>query len=207
VVFSFGTRRAIFTALLGQAANSDGGTVFKLDKTGKETVLHAFTGGADGNAPWAGVIRDSAGNVYGTTLYCGDVTCHAGGYDGCGVVFKLSKSGEETILHTFEGGMNDGASPLAALVRDSSGNLYGTTDSGGGLSCPAGNPGCGVVFKIDAANTFTVLHAFTGGNDGLGPVGGVILDSGGNLYGTAGEGGGTGCNGGLGCGVVFKIAP
>jgi len=181
------------------------GTVFKLDKTGKETVLHSFTGGADGNTPRAGVIRDSAGNLYGTTLYGGDLTCNAGGFDGCGVVFKLSKSGQETILHTFEGGTNDGSAPLAGLVRDSSGNLYGSTVSGGGLSCTNGDLGCGIVFKINATQTFTVLHAFTGGSDGLGPVGGVILDSAGNLYGTAGEAG-TGC-GGFGCGVIFKITP
>jgi uncharacterized repeat protein (TIGR03803 family) len=183
------------------------GTVFKLDKTGKETVLHSFTGGADGNGPRAGVIRDSAGNMYGTTLYGGDVSCNAGGFDGCGVVFVLSKSGKLRVLHTFEGGTNDGAAPLAGVVRDSSGNLYGTTDSGGGLSCINGDFGCGVVFKISAANAFTVLHNFTGGSDGLGPAGGVILDSSGNLYGTAGEGGGTGCYGGFGCGVIFKITP
>jgi len=181
------------------------GTVFKLDTTGKETVLHSFTGGVDGNAPWAGVIRDSAGNLYGTTLYGGDVNCHDGGYDGCGVVFKLSKSGKETVLHTFEGGMNDGGSPLSGVIRDSGGNLYGTTDEGGGLTCPDGDPGCGVVFKIDESNTFTILHAFTGGSDGLGPSG-VTLDSAGNLYGPAGEGGDTSC-GLFGCGVIFKITP
>jgi uncharacterized repeat protein (TIGR03803 family) len=183
------------------------GTVFKLDKTGKETVLHAFTGGADGNAPWEGVIRDSAGNLYGTTLYGGDVTCSAGGFNGCGVVFKVNKSGKLTVLHTFEGGMNDGAAPIAGLVQDSSGNLYGTTVDGGALSCLNGDFGCGVVFKINASNTFTILHAFTGGNDGLGPAAGVTLDSAGNIYGAAGEGGGTGCTGGFGCGVIFKITP
>ncbi len=180
------------------------GTVFKLDKTGKETVLYAFMGGADGSTPKAGVIRDSAGNFYGTTVFGGDLSCDNG--NGCGVVFKLSTAGKETVLHAFKGGANDGAAPLAGLVRDTSGNLYGTTVEGGGLSCADGDPGCGLVFRISATKVFTVLHKFTGGADGLGPVAGVILDSADNIYGTAVEGAGTGC-GGLGCGVVFKITP
>jgi uncharacterized repeat protein (TIGR03803 family) len=123
------------------------------------------------------------------------------------VVFKVNNSGKLTVLHTFEGGSNDGAAPIAGLVQDSSGNLYGTTVDGGALSCLNGDFGCGVVFKINASNTFTILHAFTGGNDGLGPAAGVTLDSAGNIYGAAGEGGGTGCTGGFGCGVIFKITP
>jgi uncharacterized repeat protein (TIGR03803 family) len=133
------------------------------------------------------------------------VNCSAGGFNGCGVVFKVNTSGKLTVLHTFEGGSNDGAAPIAGVVRDSVGNLYGTTDDGGGLSCTNGDFGCGVVFKIDASNTFTILHAFTGGSDGLGPSG-VTLDSAGNLYGPAGEGGDTSC-GLFGCGVIFKITP
>jgi uncharacterized repeat protein (TIGR03803 family) len=101
--------------------------------------------------------------------------------------------------------MNDGSAPLAGLARDSAGNLYGATISGGGVSCTNGDLGCGIVFKIGATSTFTVLHDFTGGSDGLGPSG-LTLDSVGNIYGVAGEGAGTGC-GGFGCGVVFKIAP
>jgi uncharacterized repeat protein (TIGR03803 family) len=181
------------------------GTVFRLDNTGKETVLYAFTGGTDGSSPRAGVIRDSTGNFYGTTEFGGALSCDNG--NGCGVVFKINKSGVETVLHTFTGGMSDGSVPVAGLVRDQAGILYGTTDEGGDLSCPnGGGVGCGVVFKVDTSKTFTLLHAFTGGSDGSGSIAGLTLDSAGNIYGTALEGAGTGCSG-FGCGVVFEIIP
>jgi uncharacterized repeat protein (TIGR03803 family) len=113
--------------------------VFKLDPTGKETVLYSFTGGAGGSEPppcgpsgcsldpvEAGLIRDSAGNLYGTTPF--------GGTYALGVAFKLDPYGHETVLHTFTGG-EDGANPFAGLIRDSAGNLYGTTANG--------DPSCG----------------------------------------------------------------
>lgn len=117
------------------------GTVFKLDPTGKETVLYAFTGGTDGGPPLAGVVRDAAGNLYGTTSTGGDSTQCA---VGCGVVFKLDTNGTETVLHAFTGGA-DGANPATPLLLDSSGTLYGTALQGG-TGCD--NSGCGVVFKI-----------------------------------------------------------
>jgi uncharacterized repeat protein (TIGR03803 family) len=120
------------------------GVVFRLDVTGKETVLHRFAGGVDGATPFAGVIRDAKGNLYGTTYSGGDRGCGQG--HGCGVVFKLSSTGEETILYRFRGG-KDGANPIATVIRDAQGNLYGTTTYGGDLSCGAGQ-GCGVVFKL-----------------------------------------------------------
>jgi uncharacterized repeat protein (TIGR03803 family) len=170
------------------------GVVFKLDTTGTETVLHRFTGGADGADPEAGLVRDSAGNLYGTTLAGGNLAC------GCGVVFKLDTTGKETILHRFTGGA-DGRNPgLAGLVRDSAGNLYGTTSAGGNLAC-----GCGVVFKLDTTGKETVLHRFTGGADGAYPEAGLVRDAAGNLYGTASAGGDLACGGG--CGVVFKLTP
>jgi uncharacterized repeat protein (TIGR03803 family) len=101
------------------------GVVFKLDKTGKETVLYAFTGGSDGGEPQRGgaLIRDKAGNLYGTTVQ-GGVNCDNQSF-GCGVVFKLDKTGKETVLYTFTGG-SDGAEPLGGLTRDQAGNLYGS---------------------------------------------------------------------------------
>jgi uncharacterized repeat protein (TIGR03803 family) len=117
------------------------GTVFKLNTTGKKTVLYSFLGGADGVYPAAGVIADAAGNLYGTTQYGGGLNCFG---DGCGTVFKLEKTGKETVLYSFTGGA-DGASPVAGLVRDSAGNLYGTAYFGGDPLCSGG---CGVVFKI-----------------------------------------------------------
>jgi uncharacterized repeat protein (TIGR03803 family) len=169
---------------------SESGVVFKLDTTGTETVLYSFTGGADGGNPEAGVIRDSAGNLYGTTPFGGvSGVCYA----GCGVVFKLDTSGTETVLYSFTGGA-DGGSPNAGVIRDSAGNLYGTTPIGGAS-------GYGVVFKLDTTGTETALYSFTGGADGGYPAAGVIQASAGNLYGTTQAGGVSGS------GVVFKLDP
>ena len=143
-------------------------------------------------------MPDSAGNLYGTTPYGGDLTCPIGSL-GCGAVFELSKSGQETVLHTFTGG-TDGAFPLyESLIRDSAGNLYGTTLYGGDLSCNSYGYGCGVVFKLSPAGEETVLHTFAGGADGEGPVAGLVQDSSGNLYGTTAGGGAHNY------GTVFKI--
>ncbi|HEY3974697.1 MAG TPA: choice-of-anchor tandem repeat GloVer-containing protein [Candidatus Sulfotelmatobacter sp.] len=219
-------------------------------------VLHAFSGGSDGAEPWAGVILDPAGNLYGTTFYGGSTSagCVAFGY-GCGVVFKLDPAGNETVLYTFKG-LASGINPRAGLLRDKAGNLYGTTFEGGDLNC--GRVGCGTIFKIDAtghvsllysftgkgddehpqspliadaagnlygttvgqtaftsgtvfkldsAGNETVLHVFTGPPDGGMPVGSLVRDAHGNLAGATSYGGnGTGCVS-LGCGLVFKISP
>jgi uncharacterized repeat protein (TIGR03803 family) len=110
--------------------------VFKLTKAGKLTVLHSFTGKADGAVPNGGLIRDAAGNLYGAS----------GG--GNGQVFKLTPAGKLTVLYSFTGGA-DGAGPNGGLVQDSAGNLYGTTMSGGDLNCNVNEiVGCGVVFKL-----------------------------------------------------------
>jgi uncharacterized repeat protein (TIGR03803 family) len=161
------------------------GTVFKVDPTGKETVLYTFTGSTDGGTPESGLIRDSRGNLYGTT--------YAGGTDGAGTVFKVDTSGQETVLYNFTGGI-DGAFPTeASLVRDSAGNLYGTAPQGGTADF-------GVVFKIDTTGKETVLHSFSG-KDGKIPYGTLALDKAGNLYGTTSEGGV------YGGGVIFKLTP
>jgi uncharacterized repeat protein (TIGR03803 family) len=162
------------------------GVVFKLDAKGHETVLYSFTGGNDGGYPYGGLIRDSAGNLYGAAC--------CGGSTGNGVVFKLSPSGQESVLWNFTGG-NDGGFPYAgSLVLDSTGNLYGTTNGGGQY-------GAGVVYKVSGMNQESVIYSFTGGSDGGYPYSGVILDSAGNLYGTTSYGGSAGA------GVVYKIDP
>ncbi len=107
---------------------SDNGTVFKLDANGAETVLYSFTGSLDGGNPYAGVIRDGAGNLYGTTTSGGGP--QPGCSSGCGVVYKIDPAGQETVLYRFTG-EKDGATPTGSLLRDSSGNLYGTTSQGG----------------------------------------------------------------------------
>ena len=158
---------------------SNKGVVYKVDTTGRQTVLHSFTGGADGGYPYAGVIGDSAGNLYGTTMQGG--TANAADPDGYGVVYKLDATGHETVLYSFTGGA-DGSGPVAGVIRDSAGNLYGTAYGGGTANA-------GVVFKLDTTGHETVLYSFKGGADGASPWAGVIRDSAGNLYGTTVYGG------------------
>jgi len=184
------------------------GTVFKLDSTGKETVIYAFTGGTDGGNPAVGLIRDQDGNLYGTTTAGGDLACSDGLISGCGVVFKLGTDGKEAVLHAFTGQGGDGQLPSGGLVQDAARNLYGVTEFGGDSGFPACPfySLCGTAFKIDPAGKETVLYSFTGGMDGLFPNGTLVLDEEGNLYGETELGGDrSACYGGYGCGVVFKI--
>jgi uncharacterized repeat protein (TIGR03803 family) len=168
--------------------------VFKLNTNGKETPLYSFTGKADGGEPLAGLIRDSAGNLYGTTYAAGDQSRNCALHHGCGVVFRVSRTGHQAVLYTFTNG-TDGANPAADLVRDpATGNLYGTTTAGGA--------GYGVVFKVDSNGVETALYAFKGTPDGAAPLAGLIRDSTGNLYGTASSGG---LNDGPG--IVFQLTP
>jgi uncharacterized repeat protein (TIGR03803 family) len=179
------------------------GIVFRVDANGKETVLYKFRGGRDGNGPFAGLIRDAAGNLYGTTLYGGTSGC---GGVGCGTVFKVDKNNKETVLYRFIGGTTDGALTYSGLVHDSTGNLYGTTEVGGGTGCHKQYPGCGVVFKVDKTGKESVLYSFTGKKDGALPYAGFLVrDANGNLYGTTTFGGLLSCGQGSGCGVVFKV--
>jgi uncharacterized repeat protein (TIGR03803 family) len=171
----------------------DYGTVFRLNKAGKETVLYSFTGGSDGAYPLAGLVRDAAGNLYGTTVL-GGVGCDG---VGCGVVFKVAKAGKETVLYSFTGYPDDGAEPWAGLVRDAAGNLYGTTFTGGASNY-------GTVFKVDETGKETVLYSFMGsGGDGASPfdLGYLLRDAKGDLYGTTNGGGASNY------GTVFKLVP
>jgi uncharacterized repeat protein (TIGR03803 family) len=183
------------------------GTVFKLDKKGNFTVLHTFTGGADGNVP-QGLNVDWAGNLYGITFFGGDLSCSTPNNPlGCGTVYKLDKNGNLTVLHTFTGGA-DGAFPNDYLTLDWAGNIYGVTLQGGNpADCTQyGQIGCGTVFKLGKWGKLTTLYTFTGGTDGWGANGSLVLDAwGGNFYGTTSYGGDLTCNGGNGCGVVFKL--
>jgi uncharacterized repeat protein (TIGR03803 family) len=153
------------------------GTVFKLDKTHTLTVLHSFASGNDGNTPTAGLLRDVAGNLYGTTYLGGGTAC---GGPGCGIVYKIDASGTETVLHSFN--RSDGAGPSGNVVRDKSGNLYSTTYYGGSADY-------GTVFKVDTTGTLTTLYTFTNTGDGYFPNGSVVRDAAGNLYGTCLDGG------------------
>lgn len=156
------------------------------------SLLYQFRTGADGSYPIPTLIRDSKGNLYGTT--------YADGTFAQGTVFKVTPAGKETVLHSFTGAGGDGAYSYSPVFRDSAGNLYGTTSEGGLYGGSCGGGGCGIVFKLDSTGKETVLYKFTGtGGDGLGPYQGVIPDSAGNLYGTTYSGGA------YGYGTVFQL--
>ncbi|HUE03540.1 MAG TPA: choice-of-anchor tandem repeat GloVer-containing protein [Bryobacteraceae bacterium] len=160
------------TTYLGGPANA--GVVYKVSPSGEETVLYAFTGGADGGNPYAGVILDTAGNVYGTTLKGGSGNCSG----GCGVVYKITPAGQQNVLYSFTGA-SDGASPYGGVIADEAGNLYGTTSAGGDSITPEG-----VVYKVSTAGRETGLHTFGKTNHpGSGPTSGLVRDAAGNLYG------------------------
>jgi uncharacterized repeat protein (TIGR03803 family) len=197
------------------------GTVFKLSPASggwKESVIYRFNktnNHNDGMFPWAGVIIDAAGNLYGTTQSGGN-----GCSFSCGTVYKLSPAGSgawtETVLYNFKGdSVNDGQYPAAPLVLDAQGNLYGTTHWGGAATnaqCDLGGGGCGVVFELSPNGsggwTEAVIHVFESGNgDGFYPEAGLVLDANGNLYGTTSAGGPNTCDGSIYCGTVFQLSP
>jgi uncharacterized repeat protein (TIGR03803 family) len=176
------------------------GTIFSLAPDGTKTELYKFKGPpSDGYIPAGNLIMDSSGNLYGTTQGGGRAGCFAD--YGCGVVFKLAPDGAETMLHVFKGGKDDGANPLGGLILDSAGNLYGTTEFGGSSNACNGAVGCGTVFKIAPDGTETILHKFKEATDGANPMGGLVADGSGKLYGT------TYFGDAYGYGTVFEITP
>src|ERR1022692_2790827 len=188
----------LYGTTVGGGPSGDG-TVFELTPgaggTWTEKVLHSFSGGADGTHPYAGLIFDAAGNLYGTT--------DLGGAYGYGTVFELTPAAggtwTEKVLHNFNNEGTDGIERLGPLIIDAAGNLYGTTYQGGAYNS------YGTVFELTpaAGGTWTekVLHSFGNGTDGLIPYGGLIFDAAGNLYGTTGYGGTNDL------GTVFELTP
>ena len=162
------------------------GTVYKLDPSGNLTVLYSFTGGPDGSSPFAGLVMDASGNLYGAARAAAD-------FSNAGTIFKVNPSspGSISVLHAFTGG-SDGGTPYGTLILNG-GNLYGTTLFGGTSS--------GVVFQMDLSGNETVLYNFLGGSDGGSPFSGVVMDGSGNLYGT------TSFGGSAHNGVVYKLNP
>jgi uncharacterized repeat protein (TIGR03803 family) len=182
------------------------GTVYTLgDGGGKYKVLYNFKGGKDGSWPGlGGLISDGEGNFYGTTLAGGTGKCKDGaGVTGCGTVFRVTSAGVETVIYSFQGPTKkDGWAPMGAIVRDSEGNIYGTTSYGGSQDCSDGSSyiGCGTVFKVTSGGVESVLYNFKGGKDGEVPFGGLVMDSAENLYGTTTDGMDTTQEG-----TVFKV--
>lgn len=197
----FGPDGALYGAA-GFGGASGGGLIYRFSQSGggkwKENVLYNFSAGADGGYPYCTPIFDAAGNIYGTTLN--------GGNAGNGVVFELSppvagkKIWTETVLHSFDDA-SDGVEPRMGVIMDASGNLYGTTESGGSI-------GYGAVFEVSPpangarAWTENVIYNFGFSPDGGSPAySGLVFDPAGNLYGTT-QTGGTAHNG-----VVFELSP
>lgn len=176
------------------------GTVFKIDATGQESILYAFGAPSDGENPYAGLIQDTAGNLYGTTT--------SGGANNKGTVFMLNPNGQETILHNFVG-PPDGAAPYAGLFRDAAGNLFGTTQVGGANLGNCSPYGCGTVFEVNSTGEEVVLYRFFNWKNGGNPYGSVVEDKAGNLYGTTLGLGNTSieCHYYERCGTVFKLHP
>jgi uncharacterized repeat protein (TIGR03803 family) len=167
------------------------GTVFKLASDGSETVFYAFQGPGDGEAPIGDMILvDHA--FYGITAY-GGITAGNCQSSGCGTVFKITTSGQESVLYAFKGG-TDGRGPRGGLA-DVGGAFYGVTFSGGANSA-------GTVYEVTPSGQESVLHTFGDGSDGQYPVS-QLLDIGGTLYGTT-TWGGTACRS---CGTVYSITP
>lgn len=185
------------------------GTVFKMGRDGMESVLYSFAGGADGGRPFGTLILDSQGNLYGTTVEGGDLNCTVPGEpsgSGCGTVFEVTSAGKEKVLYAFTGQL-DGSAPFSwtGLVRDSKGNLYGSTLDGGDFNYCKG-AGCGTIFRVSPKGKLDVLHTFTGGSDGSEPFAGLSTDGKGTFFGTTSIGGLTsGSCPPDGCGVVFRL--
>jgi hypothetical protein len=193
----------------GGLGDANGGTVFSLTPSAAgyvHRVVYAFAGGSDGSGPLGGLVRGAGDTYYGTTAYGGSPGCTG----GCGTVFRIARLGRryvESVLYAFAGGA-DGERPKGGLVSDRSGNLFGTTEIGGGSRLC--NGGCGTAFELARTKTGyheRVLYAFAGGVDGDYPEAALLIGLRGTLYGTTEYGGGTICDSGLGCGTAFALTP
>ena len=180
----------VYGTVVGSGFGGDpNGAVWKLSPHGKLTPLYVFKDAGDGEYPTQAPIVDAAGNVYGTMI-----TKNESEY--AGAVWKIDPAGTFSIIHQFAG-KADGFGPNGPLMIDTDGNLYGTTQSGGGT---AARPGYGTLFRVTPAGQFTVIHTFTGA-DGSNPTGTLAHDATGAIYGAT-----TGNSGGIG-GTVYKIKP
>ena len=190
----FGPNGSLFGTTGSGGDPQSGGTVFELSHSGgiwNESILHAFTFGSDGGNPFASVVFDPSGNLYGTTI--------SGGTSNFGVVYELSATSgwQETVLWDFGATPGDGLNPVSNITFNLGGHIYGTTESGGLYRN-------GAVYELTKYGSIweeRTLYSFKGATDGEFPVGGLIADAANNLYGTTSLGG---PNGG---GTVFELTP
>jgi uncharacterized repeat protein (TIGR03803 family) len=190
-----GLTRSSTGALYGAAAGgaiSTNGSVFEVQPSGAYATRYEFKSAGDGHCPYSSVAVDTQGNVYGTVV--------GGGFGGDpnGAVWKLSSKNKLTPLYLFKDGA-DGEYPDQSPVVDAAGNLYGT------IITKAGSTYAGAVWKIDTTGKFSLLHKFTGMADGFAPNGPLMINTGGNLYGTTASGGGTAAKPGYG--TLFRLTP
>jgi uncharacterized repeat protein (TIGR03803 family) len=192
------------TGIIGTLSESGCGSIFSVNSSNIPSGLHTFSG-SDGAYPTAGLLLQSDGNFYGTTSGGGTLTCSSYASPGCGIVFQMSQSGIIKTLHSFT--LTDGANPYSPLILGADRSMYGTTLFGGSSTCSGGAQwqGCGVIFKIDTAGNFQLLHSFSG-PDGAYPTG-LMQASDGYFYGTTESGGDASCTGryGPGCGTLFRM--
>ena len=179
------------------------GVVYKLDPSGKLTVLHSFVGNSDGRQPYFGnLFRDSAGNIFSTTVY-GGIKNNI----GVGTAFEITNTGHESILHQFLGGADDAQQPNQGLIHDADGYFYGTSVAGGSAEY-------GTVYRMSKSGKIKILHTFTGlDGDGANPAASVTVGKDGVIYGTTENGGSptapcpSSYIAAAGCGTVFELLP
>ena len=164
-------------------STTNGGSVFKLSTNGTFTLLHAFTGGSDGRAPYGGVAFASDGNLYGTTS--------TNGTNACGTFFRCTTNGTFTTLYSFGASGSDGKFPRAGVALGVDGQFYGTTYAGGSV-------GSGTVYRMTTAGVESQLYSFTGGADGSQPLSGVTPSLDGSYWGST-------IAGGSGQGTLFRL--
>jgi uncharacterized repeat protein (TIGR03803 family) len=171
----------VFYGTTANGGTTGNGAVFTITSSGAEHIVYSFAGGSDGVGPTASLI-EVGGNLFGTTSGGGGTSC-ADGF-GCGTVYKIDSSGNESVVYRFQGG-SDGQLPAAGLIAVNN-ILFGTTFFGGGSGCNF--KGCGTIFKLHLSGTETIVHSFQGGSDGANPSASVIAMND-VLYGTTSSGG------------------
>lgn len=182
----------------GSYMAGNAGTIFQIDTAGNLTTLYTFPGGTTGTSPRWRLLRNASGTFHGVTQFGGNTTTCALGSIGCGIVYSLDASGNETVLHTFGLKAGDGEEPGGALINVGT-KYFGSTFYGGTVNATC-SFGCGVVYQVNDSGKYSVLYKFTGGSDGWLPTGGLTSDGAGNVIGTTQLGGN-------GSGVVFKVTP